>query len=434
MHVRLLISLCLTLALCGCAGVAAPTPTLPPPTPIATIPARTATPTATPTRGPQPLLTTVRLWLPEELSPYGQRPGASVLAQQLAAFSEAYPELRVEVVVKKAHGRGGLLDFLRTARDVAPTVLPDLVVMDAADLETAAAAELVQPLDELLSPATASNRFAFASTMGDMQGRVMGFVIGVGLQHGVYRPELFSAPPISWTAVISAPSPFIFAAGGHERRVNEATLMQYLAAGGALTDDGGRPTLEREPLISVFGFYSSCITSRVISPTALLSLKDEDAVWAAFQAGEGALAVVPAGRYWLEADRTLVAPVSIPTRDGQPFTIVTSGWAIALVAQDPARQGLAMLLLDWLIAPDHSAQWTQAAGYLPSTQSALQLWNVSDKERAVLLALLDVAQPPPPPEAMATSGQVLQEALEALLRGRATPRQAANLAIESLGR
>ena len=76
------------------------------------------------------MIITLKLWLPEELDPYDRRAGANVLAQQLSDFSDTYyPDLQVEVTVKKAHGRGGLLDFMRTARDAAPSILPDLVVL-----------------------------------------------------------------------------------------------------------------------------------------------------------------------------------------------------------------------------------------------------------------------------------------------------------------
>jgi len=77
------------------------------------------------------MITTLGLWLPEEFDPYGEGSAADVLAQQLTDFSKAYPDLQVEVTVKKAGGRGGLLDFLRTARDAAPSILPDLIVLDA---------------------------------------------------------------------------------------------------------------------------------------------------------------------------------------------------------------------------------------------------------------------------------------------------------------
>jgi len=387
------------------------------------------------------MIVTLRLWLPEELDPYSGRPGANLLAQQLTDFSEAYPDVQVEVTVKKAHGRGGLFDFLRTARDAAPSILADLVVLDAADLATTAGSGLIQPLDNLLSPAEMTDRFTFAAELGTVDGQTgggaatMGFVIAADMQHLAYRPTLFDSPPISWTRVISPPIPFLFAAGGHDRQVNDATLIQYLAAGGKLADLDGQPWLDEDVMVSMLGFYSACISTGTISPTVVLKIADADHAWERFQAGEGGMAVVQASRYWQSfqagADETAAA-ASVPTRDGQPFSI-TRGWVVAMVADDPARQALAMLLLDWLIAPDHNAQWTQAAGYLPGTRSALRMWDISNADRAMLRGVMEAAVPAPRPEVMATAGRVMQEALEVVLRGRGTPEEAAVAAAESLG-
>jgi len=422
----------LLLALTGCEAfpTGGATPTSAPPTLAMTL--ASSTPPPTPTREMQPTIATVKLWLPRELNPYDRETSSGTLIRQLESFSDTYPDIRVEVVVKEAHGRGGLLDFLRTARDAAPSVMPDLMVLDAADLETAAAADLVQPLDDLLSPSVVNDRFPFATAMGQVGDRTMGFVLGADMQHLAYRPALFDSPIVSWTNVVSAPAPFLFPAAGRDRRVNDATLIQYLAAGGRLTDAEGNPSLDRSAMVSVFTFYNACVASGVISPSIVLQLKDADQSWERFLAGEGGMAVVRAGRYWREADET-VAAAPIPTRDGEPLSIAR-GWVITMVAEDPSRQATAMLLLDWLIAPDHSAQWTQAEGYLPATHSALQLWDVSGEDRTMLQGLMEAAVPAPGQEVMTTVGQVLQEALEALLRGRATPRKAADTAIQSLGR
>ena len=428
----------LLLTMTGC-GFLSLTPTA---SPISPLPPPTSLPltsTPTPTPQPQPLVIALTLWVPEQFSPYGGRPGADVLAQQLDDFGEAYPDIQVEVVVKKAHGRGGLLDFLRTARDAAPSVMPDLVVLDAADLETATGSGLVQPLDDFLSPSVTTDRFPFATALGEVEEQTMGFVIGADMQHLAYRTALFESPPVSWTQVISAPAPFLFPARGHDRQVNDATLIQYLAAGGKLTDRDGNPWLDEEALVSVLGFYSDCISTAAISPTfdtpaisptVVLDITDADQAWERFQAGEDGMTVVPASRYWLEADET-VAAAPIPTRDGQPFSIAR-GWAVAMVTGDPARQALAKLLLDWLIAPDHSAKWTQTAGYLPGTRGALRLWDISSVDRATLRNVMEAAIPPLQPETMTTAGSAMQEALEAVLRRRATPKEAAATAVKSL--
>lgn len=417
------------ITLVGCANVTA-TPTSVP----ATVQPRdpTPTPSPTPTPEPTPLISTLELWLPEELDPYGERVGSEVLASQLSEFNRTHSNVQVEVVVKKAHGRGGLVDFMRTARDAAPSVLPDLVVLDASDLDTVARADLVQPFDALTAWTAPNDYFPFASTMGKAEGRTVGAILGVDMQHLAYRPTLFDSAPLTWTQVISAQIPFLFPAGGIDGQVNDATLIQYLGAGGRLTDDEGSPSLNEEAMIDVFTFYTECITHTVISPMELLTLTHVDQAWEQFKAGEGGMTAVRARRYWTEGDETMAA-APIPTKDGQPISIAR-GWALAVVTEDPARQDLAMLLVEWLMAPDHSALWTQAAGYLPPTHDVLELWAVTEEERIVLRDLLEAAVPAPRPTVKKATGPPMQLALESVLSGRATPEEAAASAIESLRR
>jgi len=378
------------------------------------------------------MIVTLELWLPEELDPYGGGSGARTLGRQLSDFGDTYPNLQVDVVVKKASGRGGLIDFMRTARDAAPSVLPDLVVLDASDLRTVAGSGLVRPLDDMSALAADNDRFPFATAMGRVVDQTVGVLLGVDMQHLAYRPALFEATPITWTDVISAPGAFLFPAGGYDGWVNDATLVQYLGAGGKLTDAEGNPSLDELPMIDVFGFYTRCITNTVIAPTQALTATHVDQVWEQFKADEGAMTIVRAGRYWLEADETMAA-APIPTKNGQPLSIAR-GWALAIVTEDPARQEFAMLLVDWLTAPDHSALWTQAAGYLPVTRSGLRLWNVSEEERTVLRHLLEAAVAPPRPAVMEIVGPAMQQALESVLTGRATPQEAATNAVKRVQR
>jgi ABC-type glycerol-3-phosphate transport system substrate-binding protein len=353
-----------------------------------------------------------------------------VLAQQLAEFGDSNRSVQVDVVVKQAHGRGGLIDFMRTARDAAPAVLPDLVVLDTSDLATVAGSELVQPLDDVLTSPTPDDRFPFATAMGKVEGQMVGAVLGADMQHLAYRPDLFASPPLTWSQVISAPTSFLFPAAGYDGKVNEATLIQYLGAGGKLTDAEGNPTLEEEVMVDVLDFYSRCVTNTVIAPNQVLTATTVDETWQAFQDGQAGMAVVPAGRYWPDADETMAA-APIPTKEGQPIGIAR-GWALAVVTDDPERQKLAIQLVEWLTAPSRNASWTQAAGYLPATRSALGLWTVSGDQRRVLRDLLEAATLPPRQTVLETIGPPMQQALEAVLRGRASPEEAAADAMEAL--
>jgi len=424
MRSKALLCILLLLALAGCQDEAPATESSATPTP----PPSTAEPTPTPE--PQPMIVTLGLWLPQELDPYGTGPGAAILAQQLADFDDVYPGLQIDVTIKESHDPGGLLDFLSTARDAAPSVLPDLIVLDTAEIKPAANRGLIQPLDPLFDPALLADRFPFATALGTVDEQTFGVVVGADMQILAYRPALLASPPISWTQVITPPVTFVFPAQGTDLIIDDATLIQYLAAGGQVTDADGNPWIDESVLTRVLNFYDDAVESGAISPEIVLGIADADQAWHRFQAGWGEITAVRASRFLNEGSPS-TAIASLPTEDGRPAS-VARGWAIALVSQDPERQESAMLLLNWLTAPERNAQWTQAAYYLPGTQSALQLWDLSGANRAALRSVAETALPYPQPATMTVVGPPMQDALEAVLTGKATPKEAATEAADGL--
>lgn len=429
---RTLLAVLVTVLLTGCDVLSPLAPTTPIASPTAAAPQGGGEPTATPAVTPTgPLVVTLNLWLPETLSPYGDDPAAALLLQRLDGFRQAYPDLQVQVTVKRAEGRGGLLDFLRTASAAAPSVLPDLIILDVDDLRVAAQAGLVQPLDGLLSDDLMADAFPFAGELGQAGGQTMGLPLAVDLEHAAYRPALVGSPPVSWTAVLSMPVPFVFPAAGQDGGVADATLAQYLAAGGRLTDAQGNPQLEVEPLTALLDFTARAVAAEVVSPTLVLSLADTDDCWRLIEQGQAGVAVVDARRFWLERPPG-VAPAPIPSRDGRTVALINDGWLVALVTTDPQRQQQALLLVDWLLEPTYAAAWSQANGYLPATRSALAAWNVTGEERDVLAAVLESARPLPPASVRQAVGAPLQTALEAVLRGRRSPAEAAATAVQAV--
>jgi ABC-type glycerol-3-phosphate transport system substrate-binding protein len=381
------------------------------------------------------MIVTLKLWLPEKLDPYGDGPGADVLAEHLASFNRDHADLQVEVAVKKVHGRGGILDYLRTARAAAPSVLPDLVILSTAELEALANAAHIHPLDSLL-PAEA-DLFPYAAAMGTVADQTVGYVLGADVQHLVYRTTQFDEPPIAWTQVITPPVSFVFPTGEGEGYVNDATLIQYMAAGGRVADLEGEPALDEQVLVEAFTFYSSCMGTGAISPTIVLATEHVDHSWQRFKEGEGDIAIVQGSSYWREAlgdESAGTAIASIPTRDGYPFTIARNAWALAMVTEDAGRQSQVMTLFNWLIAPERNAQWTRAAGYLPSTPGALRLWNVGETDRIALQGLAEAAVPVPSSRVMNAIEPVMREAVDAVLTGAALPEEAAAAAVESLSK
>ncbi len=410
----------LAMLLAGCLPAATPAPTLPPPTSTPTPLPPTTTPALL---SPAPLVTTLTLWVPPELNPYDEGAEAALLAERLESFGQAHEDLQVGVIVKKAQGRGGLLDFLRTASVAAPSVLPDLVVLRTADLRVAAWSGLLQPLDSLLPEELAAERFPYAVALGQVDGQTVGIPFAVEVEHLAYRPSLIARPPVTWTDVLSSGTSFVFPAAGQENGVNDATLVQYLGAGGRLTDGEGKPQLEVEPLTAVLEFYTQAVAAGVISPTVVRSITHTDGCWSLFQNGQAGMAVVNSRRFWTERE-SMAAPAAIPTKDGRVVALAR-GWTLALVTADPQRQGQAMELLAWLFDPEWYGTWTQYTGYLPATRGGLAAWNMPEEERAVLEALLEGAQADPLSMVRAAIGPPLQEALDGVLSGRLSPAEAA---------
>lgn len=374
-------------------------------------------------------MVTLTIWLPEELSPYGEGEGAELLANRLADFGAAHPDLQVQAIVKKSHGRGGLLHFLQTASVAAPSVLPDLVVLDRTDLRVAARAGLLQPLDGLIPPDLKADLFPFAVGLGRVDEATFGLPLAAELQHLAYSPASLSAPPVSWNDVLSAGLPLFFPAAGQNGIADEFTFIQYLGAGGRLTDEGGNPTLEEEPLTAVLDFYAQATASGIISPVVALSTGSAGECWARFQE-EGGLTVVDSRWFWTEGER-IAEPGPIPTRNGRPVALA-EGWVLALVTADPEQQQWAMALVAWLLDPGWYGAWTQSTGYLPVNRSGLAGWTVSVERREVLEAILAGAREPLPQPLRERLGPSLQTALEAVLRGHQSPAEAAARAVQSL--
>lgn len=417
----------LALLLAGCAPLPSPTAspllfptaTEPPPSPIPTVAAG-------------PLVTTLTLWLPEEVNPYGGGPGAVLLAQQLDDFNQAHTGLQVEAIVKKARGRGGLLDFLRTASVAAPSVMPDLVLLEMEDLRVASQAGLLRPFDGFLPESLVADRYPFAISMGRVNDQTMGIVVAADMAHMVYRPALLGSPPVTWTDVLSIAAPLLFPAAGQNGSVNEATLVQYLAAGGDVVDSEGVPLLEAEPLAAVLNFYAQAAAAGTISPTVLLSLADNDACWEQFRAGWAGMTVVNSRSFWGESER-VGQPAFFPSPDGRVVALVQGRWALALVTADPERQQQAMLLAEWLLASEQYGLWTQSIACLPTSQSGLAAWQIGEEERSVLDAMLQAAHPMPSAAARSAVGPPMQAALEAVLEGTRSPADAAAEAARAVG-
>ncbi len=437
---RLIIALCfvLSLAMIGLAGcdllpksfVSSPreTPT------STTLPGEVTPSVVSPTPSRPPATSsviTLTLWTTEDFSPNEAEDSGQVLAQQWEAFQAAHPNVSIEYVLKEPYGKGGILDFLHTASKAAPTVLPDLVILDTFELDEAAAAGLIQPLDDLVSSELQQDLFPFALHRFD--GRLMGIQFEADVEHLIYNTNKIESPPITWSEVLSDSVIYIFPAGGKSGLVNDAFLIQYLAVGGGLLDEGGKPVLNKDALVEVFQFYQDGLEAGAIPPS-VLEFEDLDDCWVIYVSAQAAMSNVSSARYL--ADRGLLKNTSfaaIPTRDGN-ITTLNKGWAWAMVTEDSARQAAAAQFIEWLLEPENNADWNLAAGHLPTRQTAFEHLSSADPYFPFVRQQLENVYPRPTASVYEKTGRALQKAVQDVLTGEASPQEAADAAITAVGK
>ena len=406
-----------------------------PPTSIPGMPTDTPLPpqpttVLTDTTPSPPSVITLTVWTTEAFSPTQAITSGQILAQQVADFEAAHPGIRLISVPKKPYGKGGILDYLLTTKAVVPDLLPDLAVIDVDELGIAVQAGLVQPLDQLLPPALIADLYPFAREACTFDGRLYGLQFQADLDHLAYNTGKMTVPPSSWPGVLSNSGPYLFPAGGQAGLVNDAFLSQYLAVrpwpSGVSPDE---PFLDQESLVAVLQFYQDGV-SRGVFPPEILNYHTADNCWHDYLAGQAALTQVSASRYLAERNRSANSAVApIPAIDG-PAAAIGRGWVLALVASDPVRQSAAVdWMTQWLV-PETNATWNQAAGYLPTRQSALADREEADSYILFIHQQLLAAQPRPIIANYARVAATLQKAVEAVLTGAATPEEAAAQAIE----
>ncbi len=375
---------------------------------------------------------TLTLWTVEPVSPEATGKAGEVFAQGIRSFMDRYPHVTVVVKLKNETGKGSVFDYLRTASQVAPSVLPDVAVLDLTDLAAAARAGVVFPLDELVAPGLINDLLPGARAAGSVDEKLMGMPFEADLEHILFSTKQLATPPLTWDDVLNAGVPYRFPAKGRNGLANDCFLIQYLAAGGRFLDEEGNPTLDEAVLASVLDYYLRGVQAGVI-PLDVLDATSADDLWSWYANNPNGIAHVRARRYMQERFQLRNTRfATIPTRDGKPLTLVR-GRALAITARDPSQQAIAARLIEWLLQPDNVVVWNQITFSVPTCYTTLNRWG-SDPYLDFLRQQMEVALPVPSFPQYDQIGRVLQQAVLEVLSGDATPEEAAAAAVSAITR
>ncbi len=300
-----------------------------------------------------------------------------------------------------------------------------MVALSRPDVETAALKGLIAPLDGTSTVIDEVDWYTYARQLAMVQGTTYALPFAGDALLLAYRPAKVVTPPVSWEAIYRLGQAVAFPAGDPQGLF---VLALYQSVGGAVEDAQRRPTLQVDPLSKVFQALADG-EERGIFPSWLVDYETSAQVWQSFRDLRVNALFTWASNYLstLPPDTTAVA---IPALEDKPLTLATGwGWAVS----DPvaSRRGASIRLAEFLSQADFLAKWTEAAGYLPTRPSALEVWTNQDL-KTMLGPVAASAQARPTSEQLNSLGSVLKEATVKLLEEKGDPTQAAQSAAERL--
>lgn len=415
--------------------ITATAPTVPP-TPT-NLPVQISNPVVSPTpttilplAEEQPI--TLTFWTVESVSYLAEEEIGRFVDNNLRQLERNNSSISVELSVKKATGKGGVLDFLRTAGAVAPDILPDVAIINAVDLNQAYADGLIQPLDGKLDRSIVQDLLPAARRIGTINDALVGVPMGLEMEHTVYNTFIFTDTPILWTDILSSNTRYLFPAKGNNGVVNDATLSQYYSAGGTFQDDEGNPEINETALREVLTFYQQARDQGIIDASLLQASNTED-IWPFYLEVQAGLTQVTVQQYLTERETLLdneFTSVPIPDTTITPASIM-HGWVFVLTTDDLNRQVAALRLIESFLSTSNNVAWNNINRTIPTRDSAYQQIAGDDPYWIFLTEQLNVAQPEPRFVGYDRIGRIIQQSIEQVIRGEATADEATATAIDS---
>lgn len=412
------------LLLTGCANIPSLLST---PEPVsspqgATVPTSAPTPIPTPATIVSPQLMpsgprTLRIWVPPQFDPAAETSAGTLLQERLDEFLARRPNLEIEVRVKAE----SMLNALAATQSAAPSSMPDLAALSRADLESAAAAGLLHPLDGLTTLLDDPDWYPYALQMAHIQNTTFGlpFAGDALALIGFANPGLanWNEPPDETLFIFPAADPQAL-----------FSLSLYLSAGGTLLDNQGLPSVDEAILTDVLSLYLPAAEIEFLSPANIEYQSDEQA-WNAFLEQRGNLTVTWVSNY-LQTQTPMLTLTPLPGLETGQYTLAT-GWSWALAGFTPENQSLAVELAEFLSDSVFLAEWNQAAGYLPTRPTALSSWNDAESKMG-LAQTAESANLVPSQELLTVIGPLFAEAALSVISGEKTPAEAAQSIAEQL--
>ncbi len=298
----------------------------------------------------------------------------------------------LEIRIKAETGEASLLNALIATQKVAPSNMPDLVALPRTNLESAADAGILHPIEGLTDALDDPDWFPYARPLAHIQNSAYGLPFAANLLGLHYQPSEDFPLPTFEDAVIT------FAANDP----NAAFSF-------CLYDE---ENIEEESLTNLFTFYQSESVSKKSAEYQNTNeiLETPAVIWASDFLDES-----PADAIFS----------TVPNPNGDACSLADA-WLWTLAGSDPENQLAAVELAEYLSQSDFLSEWTTALNLLPPRPTAL------DESKTLLHELSLTAQPIPSNETILTLGEMFRLATMSVIQDQADPRSTAQEMLEKL--
>lgn len=326
-----------------------------------------------PTPQPKPKL---NIWLPPEIASRTEA-GAVVFSDQLLAFNSANSDLEISVEQKSVSGQGGILNYLRTGKNVAPTVLPDLVALPIDQITAVSDEGLIFPMEDVIDQASLEALYPVAQEWAAYNDHIVAYPFAITeLPILEYGSTITETPSVQWAEFITGTEhtmvlPAIGSPGA------KLALQFYLQADGTLENEAGQAALELIPLtVALQQIRNGHENGFILPQSSNISTLDEGRLL--LQNGTADYALSASDELLKGRTEELVPGFAIiPGFDGSPTPLVR-GWAWAITTADPDKRAAAASLISTLTSSDNLSNWSRNSRILPANPNALSQWPEDD--------------------------------------------------------
>lgn len=343
---------------------------------------------------------TLTLWIPDNFAVNSSEQVQKLLDDRVVTFTQTNPNIKVDIRYKNIGSQENMMELLNTTSRVAPSILPDVVLLNRNDMEIAALKGLLVPLDGYFVNGIENEPFPGFLSMARLQGSLFGLPAAGDVLLLVGRKN--SYPTLStWQNIYSSG---MKVGTNFSDPGSTAFVSLYLSAGGSLVDGSGKPHLDQDALTKLITMVRTTREYLVFPEWSKLSSDWKD-VTRHFTNGDTDLEI-----NWYSSTRDSSSGTytyyAVPGLVEKPASVLTGWfWSVANPAQE--RQAASKELLNYLYQPVFASTWSETAGYLPVTS---QQWPQSDATQQLLQSILNSAEPLPDTSIMITIGPVIRDA------------------------